>query len=118
MTRADGILLGAVLALALLLVPATMGLASGGADSALVSGPCGETTLDLTKDGRYVVEGHLGDVVLRVEGGTVAVDESPCPEHRCMRMGPVDRTGGVIVCAPGGIVVTASDEMELDDVVR
>ena len=119
MTRGDRWLFVSVLTLAVLLVPVTLVLAGPDGTHATVTTPDDGTSVDLTSSGRHVVAGLLGDVVLEVEDEAIRVVESPCPQELCLEMGPVSRSGEVIVCVPGGItIVVGEPSAGVDHVVR
>ncbi|MBQ3105093.1 MAG: NusG domain II-containing protein [Lachnospiraceae bacterium] len=50
--------------------------------------------------------------VVTVEGGTVAMTEADCPDHTCIRQGPVSSPGLPIVCLPNEVVVLIRGEGE------
>ena len=94
----------------------------------LPAGTAGEMlsvqTLDLTTeiplevDGRYPVTGPLGKAWLIVEKGHAHLENAPCPLKICEAMGPIDRSGELIVCLPNRIVVKITGPEEVDAVSR
>jgi hypothetical protein len=48
---------------------------------------------------------RLGTVTVEIRDGRVAVTESDCPNHVCVRTGWRSRAGDVIVCVPNRTVV-------------
>jgi len=67
------------------------------------------------------VTGPLGETLVEVSERGVAIVRSPCPLHLCEAMGPVSRSGAVLVCVPNRVVVElqgGSGEQSLDAVVR
>ncbi len=75
-------------------------------DEAVVSVGHGEVArISLQDDGRFPVNGILGESVLRVEDGQVRFVESPCPGRFCIHAGWISRTGQVAACLPNGVVV-------------
>ena len=104
LTWADRIVLYALVGLGatLLLVPA----GPGRAEFIRIEGAGGlETTVPLAQDGAYDIPGPLGTTVVRVKGGAVRVEASPCRHQVCVRMGRASRPGAVIVCVPNAVVV-------------
>jgi len=60
------------------------------------------------------VKGPLGDTVVRLHGGEVWVESSPCGNKTCVAMGHVRRVGGVVTCLPNKVffIIEGSDESE------
>lgn len=59
----------------------------------------------------------IGDTnVCRIKDGKATMIEAQCPDHLCLRQGPVGTSGGTIVCLPNKIVIegelTDSDESD------
>ncbi len=121
MTRADRILIIVIAAIALVSIPATI-MASGltSASSVYVSGPGGETVVPIGTDRVLEVAGLRGPVTVQVVGGAVSVVDADCPDHLCVRSGPVSRPGSVIVCVPNAVTVRVGGERSdgLDAVAR
>ncbi len=119
MTRGDRILVAVVACVALLSAPLVSAASSGASVSAVVRAPAGRTVLDLTRDGRYEIQGRRGVVVLDVTSGEIAAVEADCPDGICVRTGTA-RPGRPIVCAPNGVSVAVSGggEGALDAVSR
>ena len=76
------------------------------------------TEISLGVDGRYPVSGPLGTALLVVEKGRAHLENASCPLKICEAMGPIDRSGQVIVCLPNRIVVKVSGPEEVDAVSR
>jgi hypothetical protein len=63
----------------------------------------GEKVARLSLEGpvrHLTVATALGPVRLAYGGGSVRVEEAPCPNRLCMRSGPVSRSGAVLLCVP------------------
>ena len=105
MTLGDKLLISAVLACALaglFLIPGM----HGRGEVAIVEGRDGSRlTLDLSRDGRWEVDGPLGRTVIRIEDGCIRVTESPCPHELCVHMGCRHRGGEIIACIPNRVIV-------------
>ncbi|HET6498859.1 MAG TPA: NusG domain II-containing protein, partial [Coriobacteriia bacterium] len=103
------------------LLSAPHALASLGADheAVVVRGPEGVTTVPLADSARYVVPGHVGDVVVEVKDGAVRIVAADCPDHVCVRMGS-GGPGRPLICAPNGVSVltVADDAKEFDALSR
>ena len=108
LTRADWVLLAAMVALGAALLLMQQG---GGAATVRVTGTDGfSETFDLGEDRTVEVPGPLGTTVVAVRDGAARVISSPCPQQICVRMGPARRAGEVIVCVPNGVVVELAGE--------
>jgi hypothetical protein len=117
-TRGDRILVGAVLVVALALVPPTLGVASEDARVARVSAPGGTTAFALDEAGTHEFRGHVGEVVVTVGDAGAAIVHADCPNGDCLDMGPATRPGDAVVCAPNGVTIVVDGGPEVDDVVR
>ena len=80
--------------------------------------PDSNTEISLGIDGRHPVSGPLGTAFLVVEDGRAHLENAPCPLKICEVMGPIDRSGQVIVCLPNRIVIKVSGQEEVDAVSR
>lgn len=108
--RGDVAIIALVLCAALLLVLLPLLRATDGSAVLTVSCSDGtERTYPLSKDRTLTL--HSGDHTLTVtiEGGTVRVVESTCPDGIC-RMGAISKTGEMLVCAPAGIALTVRSQ--------
>lgn len=119
MTRGDWIVVVAVLALALLSAPQAVASRAAVHEAVVVRGPEGVTTAPLTGSARYIIPGHVGDVIVDVRAGTVRVVAADCPDGVCLRMG-AGGPGRPLICAPNGVsvVTRAGGEQELDALSR
>lgn len=61
----------------------------------------------LNGDRTVEVQGPLGPTSVSIRAGRVHVESSPCPDKLCVKMGEVGAAGGVIICVPNRIVITA-----------
>jgi len=118
-TRGDRIVVAVVALLATLAWPATMLLAAGRGDVAVVTGPAGRSELSLSPARTVEVEGLHGTVTLQVSGGAVRVAEVSCPDRLCVAQGRASAAGDALVCVPNGVSVRiGGDDDALDAVVR
>jgi len=96
----------------------------GGPSSALavVSADSGEWVYPLADDREFVVEGALGPLIIRVEGGTVRFHASPCKNQLCVGAAPVSSPGQWSACLPSGVFIRVeggtAGEDEFDALVR
>ncbi|MBE0418431.1 MAG: NusG domain II-containing protein [Coriobacteriia bacterium] len=105
MTRGDTLVVVAVVALALLSAPTAGALVAPAGGMAVLRGPAGSTTVDLSSPGRYIVSGRTGDVVFEVDEGAITVTSADCPDQLCVRMGAA-APGRPVICAPNGVSAT------------
>lgn len=105
MTRGDRIIVLLVVLAVLASVPLVSFASSISGDAVVVHSPAGSSRLSLGRDGRYVVEGSRGRVVVKVAGGRACVTEADCPDHVCVRSGAV-APGRPVVCVPNGVSVS------------
>ncbi|MEW6348100.1 MAG: NusG domain II-containing protein [Thermodesulfobacteriota bacterium] len=106
LTAADKALLVAVLVIGVGLfyaMPKWLGRGGGGVEVRSGNTVVSRYTLDGNRT--VAVPGPLGKTVVRIEAGKVSVIAAPCPNRTCMKTGPVDRHGGIIVCVPNRVVV-------------
>ena len=113
---ADGLLLVLLIVLTAF-SPRFLPVGSAG-ELLVVRTPDSITEISLSVDGRYPISGPLGTAFLVVEKGRAHLENAPCPLKICEAMGPIDRSGQVIVCLPNRIVVKVSGPEEVDAVSR
>ena len=125
MTTGDRVLIALVLVAAiagLFLVPAALG-SSGPAVTVIVEvdGELRER-LPLAKDSQTLIEARDGYCRLEIRDGRAKITESDCPKNFCIDQAAVGSAGGIIVCLPHKIVVSAGLSGQttgaLDAVVR
>lgn len=51
------------------------------------------------------IEGPVGHVVVRIEGGTARVIEADCRDKVCVTMGAISRPGAWVACLPNHVFV-------------
>lgn len=72
-------------------------------------------TISLNEDGKYVVDGENGKVIMEVSDNKIRVIEETSEKNLCSKQG----YGDIIVCLPNKIVIKVKKEdNELDGVVR
>jgi len=108
---------GVVVLIALLLIFFLVaGAGSGGRMRLELRSPLGNWRYDLPSERRISLEGSAGPFVVVVRPGDstgaaevaaeVTIEETHCPDQSCMRMGPLRRAGGTILCLPQRIELT------------
>lgn len=72
----------------------------------------------LSEDGEYEFTSFYGSNTLVIENGTAYVKESTCRDHICEKMGPVSKSGEMIICIPNElfIKIVSGREAEYDAV--
>lgn len=55
--------------------------------------------------------------VIRIENGTVFMEEADCPDQICVKQGAVSKNGEMIICLPNDIFVEirGGEEKEIDN---
>lgn len=64
----------------------------------------------LFEDTEIEVSSRGFSYVISVSNGAVSVVSADCPDHICAETGEIRSTSGSIVCIPGHLIVTVSDE--------
>lgn len=110
MTKPDKVLIGAVLALALLSYFIYF----------LVYREAAQLTAEISVNGATVtkvdlnnpppnhlidISGPLGTSVAEVKPGAIRMKFSPCPDRYCMETGWINRPGQIIACVPNKIII-------------
>ena len=74
--------------------------------------------LSLSVDREIIVQGPLGESIIKVENNHVFISEAPCPYKTCMKMGRINRTGETIICIPNRIIlkIEGDADRELDGI--
>ena len=118
--RADVLVmvLCAVLALALLLVPLLMPMSQA---RLIVTDRQGQSRVySLTQKATLSLVGENGHTLtVCIDNGRAFVSESSCPDGLCIACGAISRHGETVVCLPAGIVlrIQAGKEGEADAVL-
>jgi hypothetical protein len=61
--------------------------------------------LNLATSLDFVIQGALGEMILRVANRSIRIWRSACPHQVCVRQGEVHRPGQMLVCVPNRVVV-------------
>jgi hypothetical protein len=70
-----------------------------------VTTPEGTRSYELDRDRTIRAEGPLGVTTVVVQGGEAWIQDSPCREKICVRMGRLRRQGEQAVCLPNRVIV-------------
>ena len=79
---------------------------SGSEQFVEITGVDYSATYELDMDQVVEVEGPLGTTRVVIEDGGAFVEDSPCRDKVCIRMGRVSRPGEEAVCLPNRVIVT------------
>jgi hypothetical protein len=82
-----------------------------------ITGRSSQEYYELNEDRVVEVEGPLGITKVIIEDGEVWVENSPCREKICMRMGRIKRTGDQLICIPNRVVVEIEGDIEYIDAI-
>lgn|SRR5574340_828963 len=105
MTRADRVLIALIALVALIAWPLTAVGSGRAADTVVISGPQGSSSVPLGEDAELKVSGAMGTVVVKIVQGEVRVVESGCPDQTCVKTGALSAAGSIVACVPNGVVV-------------
>jgi hypothetical protein len=56
------------------------------------------------------IHGSIGDTVIQIKNGAVAIVSSPCPRHFCQHAGAIHRSGEMLVCVPNRVAVRITSD--------
>lgn len=115
MTRGDRLLI-AVLAAACVLTWSLAAVARGEARQIAISSPAGSTSVPVFEDQTIHVQGRAGELVVKIEHGSVRVTDADCPDRICVSTGAVSAPGEVVACVPNGVVLRvegSGDELDV-----
>lgn len=72
----------------------------------------------LTNDGRFLVEGSLGEMEIEIKDRRVRVIDAPCGRKICVQTGWIHRPYQTIICMPNHVVIglTGKGSGELDGI--
>jgi hypothetical protein len=74
--------------------------------------------INLKDEGAYTIDGYLGRAVLVIKDGEARLQSAPCPLKICEAMGPISRSGEVILCLPNRIYIRMNGREIVDAVSR
>jgi len=100
----------------------TLGVMRYGADAVdtMVIKVDGEEVIraPLSDDGRFSVEGPLGEMEIEIKDGRVRVIDSPCGRKICVQTGWIHKSYQTIICMPNHVAIdlTGKSNSELDGI--
>ena len=104
MKKRDLIVIGAILALALLASLVIFLSKEPGAGVIVRVSGVEVARYAFTSEGEYPLNG--GTNILHIEGGKAWLTDADCPDLLCVRQGKIDETGETITCLPNKLTVT------------
>lgn len=104
MKKKDFILIGVIVALALVLLICVKLTQKEGAYVVVKIDGIEVATYSLNVNGTYTLNG--GTNVLIIKDGFAYLSEANCPDHLCVKQGKISKTGQVITCLPNKLTVT------------
>ena len=122
MTRADKILIGGILALGLLFF--SFGRSKKNRDetswAVIRSGGQIIAEIDLSQSDQKVIqiEGPLGISQAKIEGNSIRMLSSPCPDKICIQQGKIRENGQSIVCVPNKVSISIESKGGIDEITR
>ena len=90
---------------------------TGGQGAVAVVRVGGEVVDRYPLDQDRVVSLNGGTNVLAIQDGAVWIQEADCPDHVCMLMGKINRSGQVITCLPNLLTVTVEGGEQTVDII-
>jgi hypothetical protein len=83
----------------------------------LIRGHDREWTLPLDAEEAVIVQGPLGNTIVRIHDNEAWVESSPCENQTCVAIGHVRRPGAWAVCLPNNVLlIIEGDDGREDDV--
>ena len=70
--------------------------------------------LNLRQNRTLTVTGPAGENIITVADGEVFISRADCPDQICVQHGPLQKTGGLIICLPNRLVIAFTDDTRAD----
>lgn len=80
-----------------------------------ITGESFKASYDIREERVLDVEGPLGTTRVIIRGGETWIEDSPCPDKLCVKMGKIKREGAQVICLPNRVVVELKGSKELID---
>ena len=61
--------------------------------------------LKLNENKKIKLHGSVGESIIQIKNGSVRILHSDCPAKICVKSGPINQAGALIVCVPNKIVI-------------
>lgn len=116
LTRADKILIAAVLLCTIGLEIGRRTDASPGGEAVIEVDGTRQATLSLDQPQKVQIDGPMGSSEVEIGVRGARIIRAPCPHGICVRRGWVRREGEVVVCVPNRLVLTIIGGKERNDV--
>jgi hypothetical protein len=110
MKKNDFILIGAILAVIIIIFSITSLIKKDGSYVIVRVDGVEVAKYSLSKDGEYELNG--GTNILRIEDGNAFLIYADCPDHLCVNQGKIDQSGETITCLPNRLTVTVYSSNE------
>lgn len=104
MKKRDFILIGAILAVILIVFAVTQLTKEEGAYVVVRVDGQEVAQYSLSENGEYELNG--GTNILRIKDGTACLTKANCPDHLCVNQGKISKSGETITCLPNRLTVT------------
>ncbi len=117
MKKQDFILIGTILAAAILVFAALHFLPQNGAYVQVEANTKIVETLPLNEDTEYKIQTENGTNTLVVKDGFAYISKADCKNQICVHHGKISKNGESIICLPHRVVITVidkNDENEID----
>lgn len=75
----------------------------------------------LNQDREFVVAGHDGDMVVKIDDNHVAILSSTCKEQICVKSGKISRPYQQLICAPNHVLIeihSSKADRDVDAITR
>lgn len=112
MKKRDFILIGVILAVALILFGIIELSKEEGAYVLVRIDGTEVARYSLSDDGEYSLNG--GTNILCIKDGKAYLTDADCPDHLCVKQGKIDKSGETITCLPNKLTVTVYGAEDAD----
>ena len=83
----------------------------------VIKGQGFEKVYSLNSNQKIKVKGPLGYTVVKIVDGKAWIENSPCREKICMKMGKISRVGQQVICVPNKVLVEVKGQNGVVDAV-
>jgi len=116
MKKHDFILIGTILAAAIIIFAALHFLPKSGAYVQIEVDRTVTQTLPLGDDTEYKIETENGTNTLIIKDGFAYINEADCKNQICVRHKKISKNGESIICLPHKVVVTVIDKNAKEEI--